>query len=138
VMAQNLYFHALADNRGVMIKLADRAAEEDVKEEMLLYGVLAKTTVNRSDLVHVDNAIERYLKSTFEIDVDFDLNDALDRLIADGIVTEEADGTLRTLSPAVAAKHIDDMWDGFLDHLTEDKEDLGVELDAGTEGQRVG
>jgi hypothetical protein len=61
VMAQNLYFHALADNRGVMIKLADRAAEEDVKEEMLLYGVLAKTTVNRRDLEHVDSAIERYL-----------------------------------------------------------------------------
>jgi Protein of unknown function (DUF3754) len=137
VMAQNLYFHALADNRGVMIKLADRAAEEDVKEEMLLYGVLAKTEVNRRDLVHVDNAIERYLKSTFEIDVDFDLNDALERLLADGIVTEEADGTLRTLSPAAAARHIDDKWDLFLDTLTEDKEDLGVELDAGTEGQRA-
>ena len=29
-MAQNLYFHALADNRGVMTVLADRAAEEDI------------------------------------------------------------------------------------------------------------
>jgi Protein of unknown function (DUF3754) len=137
VMAQNLYFHALADNRGVMIKLADRAAEEDVKEEMLLYAVLAKTEVNRRDLEHVDDAIERYLKSTFEIDVDFDLNDALDRLLADGIVTEDADGTLRTLSPAAAAKHIDSKWDGFLDVLAEDKENLGVELDTGTEVQRV-
>jgi Protein of unknown function (DUF3754) len=138
VMAQNLYFHALADNRGVMIKLADRAAEEDVKEEMLLYGVLAKTSVNRRDLVHVDNAIERFLKSTFEIDVDFDLSEALGRLIADGIVTEDADGNLQTLSPAAAAKHIDYKWDGFLDTLTEDKDDLGVELDTGTEEQRVG
>ena len=46
VMAQNLYFHAMADNRGVMTLLADRAAEEDIKEEMLLYGVLAKERVN--------------------------------------------------------------------------------------------
>jgi hypothetical protein len=137
VMAQNLYFHALADNRGVMIKLADRAAEEDVKEEMLLYGVLAKTSVNRRDLVHVDAAIERYLKSTFDIDVDFDLNEALERLLHDKIVIEEPDGTLRTLSPAAAAKHIDDKWDVFLDMLVEDKEDLGVELDTGTEAQRV-
>jgi Protein of unknown function (DUF3754) len=133
VMAQNLYFHALADNRGVMIKLADRAAEEDVKEEMLLYGVLAKTTVNRRDLQHVDNAIERYLKSTFEIDVDFDLGDALDRLLADGIVTEEPDGTLRAMPPAAAAAHIDNKWDSFLNLLTEDKETLGVELDAATD-----
>jgi hypothetical protein len=137
VMAQNLYFHALADNRGVMIKLADRAAEEDVKEEMLLYGVLAKTSVNRRDLEQVDSAIERYLRSTFDIDVDFDLNDALERLLSDQIVVEEPDGTLRTLSPGAAAKHIDDKWDGFLNLLIEDKEDLGHELDTGTEAQRV-
>ena len=50
VLAQNLYFHAMADNRGVMTLLADRAAEEDVKEEMLLYGILAKERVNDSRL----------------------------------------------------------------------------------------
>ena len=46
VMARNLYFHSMADNRGVMTLLADRAAEEDIKEEMLLYGVLARKRVN--------------------------------------------------------------------------------------------
>ncbi len=45
VLAQNLYFHAMADNRGVMTLMADQAAEEDVKEEMLLYSVLAKERV---------------------------------------------------------------------------------------------
>ena len=50
VLAQNLYFHAMADNRGVMTLLADRAAEEDIKEEMLLYSVLAKERVNIRDL----------------------------------------------------------------------------------------
>jgi hypothetical protein len=74
--------------------------------------------------------------ATSDIDVDFDLNDALERLLADGIVVEEPDGTLRTLPPAAAAKHIDNKWDGFLNLLTEDKEDLGIELDTGTEAQR--
>ena len=41
VLAQNLYFHSMADNRGVMTLLADRAADEDIKEEMLLYTALA-------------------------------------------------------------------------------------------------
>ena len=50
VMARNLYFHAMADNRGVMTLLADRAAEEDIKEEMLLYSVLAKERINIRDL----------------------------------------------------------------------------------------
>ncbi|HRD76717.1 MAG TPA: TMEM143 family protein, partial [Hyphomicrobiaceae bacterium] len=34
-LAQNLYFHSMADNRGVMTLLCDRASEEDVKEEAL-------------------------------------------------------------------------------------------------------
>ena len=90
VMAQNLYFHAMADNRGVVTLLADRAAEEDVKEEMLLYSVLAKAPANIADLGHLDQAIEQYLARTFNIDVDFDVGDALRRLKEDGIVSRAA------------------------------------------------
>ncbi len=59
VMAQNLYFHAMADNRGVILKIAARAAEEDIKEEMLLYSVLAKEKANRADLPAIDAARSR-------------------------------------------------------------------------------
>ncbi|HRN85067.1 MAG TPA: TMEM143 family protein [Hyphomicrobium sp.] len=117
VMAQNLYFHSMADNRGVLIKLADRAAEEDVKEEMLLYSVLAKERAKHADLPAIDAAIEQYLFASFGISVDFDLEDALGRLIADGLVTEDADGSLHTLGPKEAALHLDAKWDVFLDHL---------------------
>lgn len=117
IMAQNLYFHSMADNRGVMIKLVDRAAKEDVKEEILLYCVLAKEQANRSDLMAIDAAIERYLLSVFGVDVDFDLDDALSRLLADGIVTEDAEGNLHTLQPREAALHLDAKWDLFLDEL---------------------
>ena len=72
VMARNLYFHSMADNRGVMTLLADRAAEEDIKEEMLLYSALAKQQVNIRDLKVVDHEIEQYLSKTFGIDVNFD------------------------------------------------------------------
>lgn len=130
-MAQSLYFHAMADNRGAMTKLADRAAEEDVKEEMLLYAVLAKERVLRSQLKEVDDAIELYLKRTYERDVDFEVKEALERLIDDGIVTEAADGTLVALQPADAAKRIDLLWDGYLDTLPELRvKDEGVEFDA--------
>lgn len=129
VMAQNLYFHAMADNRGVMIKLADRAAEEDVKEEVLLYSVLAKSKANRADLPAIDAAVESYLKSAFDIQVDFDLPDALERLIADGIVQEGPDGTLHTLTPAEAAQHLDAKWDRYLDELPERTTQEGLEID---------
>lgn len=133
VMAQNLYFHSLADNRGVLMLLADRAAEEDVKEEILLYSVLAKERVHRDDLKSVDEAIEQFLASTFGIDVNFDLDDALNRLLRDGIVSEAADGSLYALPPSSAAHHIDSMWDRFLDELPDVMEVEGREF-VGTSG----
>ncbi|MFV0368816.1 MAG: TMEM143 family protein [Hyphomicrobiaceae bacterium] len=129
VMAKNLYFHSMADNRGVMIMLADRAAEEDVKEEMLLYTVLVKERARHSDLPAIDAAIEQYLASEFGVNVDFDLEDALSRLKADGIVTEDADGYLHTMPPGEAAAHLDAMWDVFLDHLPEPGSGEGYEFE---------
>ena len=128
VMAQNLYFHSMADNKGVMLKLAARAAEEDVKEEMLLYSVLAKETAKRRDLPEIDTAIEQYLSTSFGLSVDFDIPDALERLIADGIVTEHPDGTLETLPPKEAALHIDRKWDVFLDELPDPVSAEGMEF----------
>ena len=130
VMAQNLYFHALADNRGVIMTLADRAADEDVKEEMLLYSVLAKETVRRDDLPAVDKAIEQYLHKSFGINVDFDLEDALGRLLKDGVATEQLDGVIRVLRPSAASDHIDAKWDSFLDDLPDYGEDYeGTEFE---------
>ena len=128
-MAQNLYFHAMADNKGVMALLAERAAEEDVKEEMLLYAVLAKEVVLRSDLADVDAAIEQYMQNTFGIAMDFDIEDALERLTADGLVIERPDGRLEALPPAAAALHIDALWDRYLDDLPDQTAEEGVEFD---------
>lgn len=129
IMARNLYFHSMADNRGVMVMLADRAAEEDVKEEMLLYTVLVKERCRHCDLPAIDAAIEQYLASEFGVNVDFDLEDALQRLIADGIVTEAPDGTLHTLPPYEAAEHLDAKWDVFLDNLPDPRTGEGFEFE---------
>src|SRR5690606_8455237 len=127
IMAQNLYFHAMADNRGVLIKLASRAAEEDTKEEMLLYAVLAQGSYRRADLPGIDRVIEQYMADTFGVDVDFEIEDALGRLIEEGIVAEEPDGSLRTLPPAQAAALIDQRWDAFLDELSTSASE-GIEM----------
>jgi hypothetical protein len=134
VMAQNLYFHSMADNRGVILKLAARAAEEDIKEEMLLYSVLAKERARRQDLPDIDAAIEQYLTGSFGISVDFDIPDALDRLIADGVVSEAPDGTLTTLPPREAALHIDQKWDRYLDELPEPLSAEGFEFEGNSAG----
>jgi|LNFM01.1.fsa_nt_gb hypothetical protein len=128
-MAQNLYSHALADNRGVMTLLAERAAEEDVKEDVLLYSLLAKERVHLSQLGEADAAIERYLSSTFGIETNFDLDDALERLKGDGLVSVTADGMIETLAPSAAAGRIDQLWDRFLDDLVDGSVSEGIEYE---------
>jgi hypothetical protein len=111
----------MADNRGVAIKLADRAAEEDVKEEILLYSALAKQQVNARDLQRVDRELEQYISETFGVSVNFDLHDALARLKAEGIVMEDPAGNLVTLAPKEAARLIDRKWDEYLDRMADDQ-----------------
>lgn len=128
-MAQNLYSHALADNRGAMTLLAERASEEDIKEEVLLYSLLVKERVREVELKAADQAIERYLTSTFGLDVNFDVQEALERLKHDGLVTVTADGTLVALGPEAAAARIDELWDGYLDQLVSFAEGEGREYE---------
>lgn len=114
VLAQNLYFHSLADNRGVITLLANRAEEEDIKEEILLYSVLAKEPVRESELGDVRIAIEHYLMNEFGANVRFDVHDAIARLMNDGVVIKDERGVLRALSPAEGCAHLDRLWDGYL------------------------
>ncbi len=114
VLAQNLYFHSLADNRSAFTLLANRAEEEDVKEEMLLYTVLATEKIHRHEIADVRTYLSSWLRQNYEVDVDFDAEDALSRLMRDGIVREELDGLLTTLAPDAALAHYDTMWDGYL------------------------
>lgn len=130
VMAQNLYFHAMADNRSAIVKIANSAAEEDIKEDWLLYAVLAKTVAGREDIPAIDKAIEDHLRNEFGIAVDFDVSDALSRLVADGVVAEAADGRFMTLAPDAAANHIDQRWDLLLDKLPDPGHAEGIELES--------
>jgi Protein of unknown function (DUF3754) len=118
-VTRNLYFHNISSNQGALALLTERAEEEDIKEELLLYALLAKTSVKRDELGHAQAAIEDFLTQQFQVHVTFDTEDALKRLVASGLVVEHADGMLMALSPATASKHIDDMWDGYLDKISD-------------------
>lgn len=128
LMSQMLYSSTMADNRGVILQIVSGAVEEDIKEEILLYSVLAKEKATRADLPAIDQAIEQWLTSTFGMKVDFDIYDALDRLTRDGIVSEGRDGSLTTLAPAAALKLIDEKWDVLLDNLPDTGPGLGAEI----------
>lgn len=116
-LSKNLYFNNLANNHSVMAALSERGEEEDIKEEVLLYTLLARSAMNRSDLGDAKLAIEDYLQSEFRVKVNFDIMDALERLIETGVVFETADGRLVALQPDEGCRHLDGLWDKHLDAI---------------------
>ena len=126
-LAKNLYFHSLADNRGVLTLLASRAEEEDIKEEMLLFCVLAKERVRHEELADVKLAIEQFLLSEFAVEVNFDIDDALDRLMDDRVAFIDENGLIGALSPKDGCRLLDSQWDGYLNPDAHDRSILAEE-----------
>ncbi len=115
VLAQNLYFCSLANNRGALTLLADRAEEEDVKEDMLLYAFLARYPSKHDALAEIKSAVIGFLQDRCGVGVDFDAEDALRRLLADGLIRSDAQGNLTAIAPDAAREHLDTLWDRLLD-----------------------
>jgi hypothetical protein len=115
VLAQNLYFHSLANNHGALTLITDRAEEEDVKEDMLLYAFLARYPSKYDALTEIKRQVMTFLERQCGVRVDFDAEDALRRLLADGLVRADAAGHLTAIAPSEARAHLDTLWDRLLD-----------------------
>lgn len=113
-LAQNLYFHNLANNRGVLTLLVDRAEEEDLKEEILLYSFLCRHQHAPTNLRTAKEEIENFLKARFNVEIDFDLEDAFSRLLRDGLVVKNGDGTFKVLAPKDAVNQLHKLWRGAI------------------------
>jgi len=114
-LAQRLFFHNLANNRGVLTLMVDRADEEDLKEDMLLYFFLLRHPVPASETGEggkLDRLIEDFLARAFRVKVDFEISDALPRLRNDGLLIEEPgkDGMVRVVPPERACKLLEKKW----------------------------
>jgi len=114
-LAQNLYFQSLSNNRGALTLLIDRAEEEDIKEDILLYSLLLKERVYRNEIDDAKQAIEQFLLQEFGVKVGFDIADAMNRLSRDGLIREMPDGELRPLPLSEALEFLRGRWSEALD-----------------------
>lgn len=109
-LAQNLYFHSLANNRGALTLLLDRAEEEDIKEEYLLYSYLVHAPIPNDRKDVAKGQIENFLKNEFGVDIEYDFEDALDRLRTDNLIIEDEQGVIRAVEPARARVILAEKW----------------------------
>jgi hypothetical protein len=78
-LAQNLYFHNMDNNLGAVTYLVDLARQEEIKEACLAYAMICHHNIaNNAEL---DDLCEQYLRDEWGLQLDFDTQDALDKLL---------------------------------------------------------
>ena len=110
-LAETVYFRNLANNAGVLDLLIGAGEEQDCKEAFLAYGLLLHTghSMGRGEL---DMEAERFLKDRLQVDVNFEIGDALEKLERMGLVTRDGDNYAAVPVRDALAK-LDAAWDGY-------------------------
>ena len=110
-LTQNLYFKNLDNNAGVFHRIVNDAEEEECKEAILAYYFLltSDTPMSRESL---DQAIEQWLSEQWQCRVDFEIDDALNKLAALKLL-QETDGKLEVVSICEAIRVLDQTWDNY-------------------------
>ena len=110
-LTQNLYFKNLDNNAGVFHRLANDAEEEEGKEALLAYYFLltSKPLLSKSEL---DRQIETWLLEKWHCAIDFEIDDAVTKLLNIGLI-KKTDDTLVAISIAEAIRVLDQRWDNY-------------------------
>ena len=109
-LAKSLYFHNLDNNLGVLANLIEIAEEEECKEAILAYGFLL-TQKQECSHQKLDQAVEQYLRESFGVQVNFELNDGIRKLREAGLIEETDDKFIKPSPLANALTHLDREWD---------------------------
>lgn len=110
-LTDNLYFKNLDNNSGVFHRLIDAAEEEECKESLLAYHALLLADGGRTEQ-ELDQEIEQWFVSKWNCKLDFEADDALEKLDRLGLATRDAD-RFQAVALEEALARLDARWDGF-------------------------
>lgn len=113
-LSDNLYFKSLDNNAGVFHTLIDAAEEEDCKEAILAYTFLLSGGPVGMSAEALDNNIEQWFKNQHNCELDFDVKDALDKLLAMNLITQTA-LTYQARPIKDCARELDYYWDNLFE-----------------------
>jgi hypothetical protein len=111
-LTDNIYFCNVNNNAGIFDYMIGAAEEQECKEAFLAYYFLrsAKSPPAQPEL---DRRIELWLRDTFGIAVDFEVDDALLKLERLGLLKRDRGGRLGVLAPAATLSRLDEVWDNY-------------------------
>jgi hypothetical protein len=114
-ITQSLYFKDVGNNQGVFSSLIDSAEEEECKEAMLAYYFLFKSK-EKLDENNLDKLIEKWLKNKHGINVDFEVSDAIKKLIKLNIIEINQKGILSVTDLDESLLRMDQIWDNYFSY----------------------
>ena len=111
-LTQNLYFKNLDNNAGVFHRLISEAQDEECKETLLAYHhlLLSGRALTSTEL---DNIIEQWFEKYWNCAIDFEIIDALNKLVRLKLVTIEGE-KYTAVDLTTAMQTLDDRWDNYV------------------------
>lgn len=112
-LTRNLYYQNLDNNAGVLFRLLDEVEEQEFREAILAYALLTETNAPvGKTLSELDAEAERLLFAATDSHIDFEADDAVNKLSRLKLITEQ-DGRYRSIPIHEAARRLSSMWDSF-------------------------
>lgn len=98
-LTQNLYYQKLDANWGALLRLTDEAEEQEYREALTAWFLLWRQAPHDGWMMEdLDRSAERLLQAELKRDVDFDVSDAVDKMIRWGMLDVQSDGRLTARS----------------------------------------
>lgn len=112
-LTQSLYYQNLDSNGGVMFRLLDETEEQEVREVLLAYFYLWRYAGEHGWTTdELDNYIELDLERRLKLEIDFEIGDAMRKLVAAAIVTE-TEGRYQAVPLVQAQAQLDYLWERY-------------------------
>jgi hypothetical protein len=110
-LTQSLYYQNLDNNAGVMYRLLDEAEDQEIREVLLSYFYLWRYAGDRGwTAAELDDYIELDLEKRLNMEVDFEVADAMRKLAAAGLVEAAEEERFRAAPIAKAQEKLDELW----------------------------
>lgn len=116
-LTRSLYYQNLDNNAGVLCRLLDEAEEQELRETVLAYFLLWRDAPPEGwTSEELDRAVEAFLAEAVGARVDFEVDDAVEKLLRLGIGQQRADGRLSAVGIDKSLVRLDEAWDIFFDY----------------------
>ena len=110
LVTQSLYHKNLDNDLGVIFYVVDALEAQEFNEAVLAYFCLLQDGEMKQD--QLDACCKRFLHQHFDVEVNFEVHDALAKLVREKIVDQTGDG-YRALPLSEALKQLDYNWDNL-------------------------